>query len=277
VDGDLRDQASLEGALHGVDAVVHLAGLIAALREHDFLSVNAAGTSTLAKAAAEAGVKRFVYVSSLAAQGPAPDGVCPLPGDEARPVSAYGRSKLAGERAALAFAHAMSVAVVRPPVVYGPRDRGLLPLFRLGKLGLLPLYGDGLNQVSWVHAHDAASATVATVLADGPSGSVYSITDGAAHTWVELATLLSKHFKRRPLMFGVPSKVYGVAGGASAVGSRLLRKPLPLNPDKLIEMREKYWLCSNDLIEAELGWRPEVDAESGVAMTLRWYREHRWV
>jgi nucleoside-diphosphate-sugar epimerase len=276
VDGDMRDAASLFRAVEGVDAVVHLAGLTSARTEAEFQAVNGDGTAALAKAASEGGVKRFVYVSSLAAQGPSSDGSGAIP-PVARPISSYGRSKLAGEFPVLAERERMSVAVVRPPVVYGERDRGLLPLYRIASLGVMPVIGDGLNQVSFVHVHDCADAIVRAALAEGPSGAVYTISDGTPHTWRELVGTFAKVRGRRALIINTPPVLYQGAGYAAAAASALLRRALPLSPDEVAHMRERYWICDHETITRDLGWKPRIGLEAGFTQMLRWYREQHWL
>jgi nucleoside-diphosphate-sugar epimerase len=275
-EGDIRDEGSLRPAVGGVDAVVHVAGLTSALNERAYNAVNATGTASLAQAAVEAGVKRFVYVSSLAAQGPSPDGR-PVPDALPRPISAYGRSKLAGELAVLGFRDRMDVVIVRAPVVYGPRDRGLLTLFRLAKRRVFPLYGDGRNQITWIYATDAARAIALATQHETAAGELYTLSDGEPHTWLELATLLKEAMGHRAWLARVPGKLYAAAGFAAGAISKVTRRPLPLNPEKVVEMRERYWLCDHDRITEDLGWKPLVGAREGIGLTLRWYQENRWL
>jgi nucleoside-diphosphate-sugar epimerase len=255
---------------------VHIGGLTSALNERAYTAVNATGTATLARAAIEAGVRRFVYVSSLAAQGPSPDGR-PSPDALPRPISAYGRSKLAGELAVLAFRDRMDVVVVRAPIVYGPRDRGMLTLFKLARWRVLPLYGDGQNQITWVYATDAAKAIALAAQHETAAGELYTLSDGGPHTWLELAELLREAMGRRIWLAHVPGRLYAAAGFAAGDVSKVIRRPLQLSPEKIVEMRERYWLCDHDRITEDLGWKPLVSAREGIGLTLRWYQEHRWL
>jgi nucleoside-diphosphate-sugar epimerase len=171
----------------------------------------------------------------------------------------------------------MSVAVLRPPVVYGPRDRGLLPFYRFVKLGFLPVYGDGMNRLSWVHVEDAAEAITAVTTQEAPSGAVYSITDGEPHTWRELAEALSGVLGRRFLVLPLPPILFFAAGHGARLVSAVSRRPLPLNPEKVIEMRQRFWVCDNERIAADLGWQPRVSIEAGLTSTIDWYRRAGWL
>lgn len=275
VEGDVRDEASLAAATGGIDTVIHLAGLTSALTEARYHEVNARGTETLVRAAKAAGVTRFVYVSSLAALGPSIDGITlpPTP----NPVSGYGRSKLAGEYAALAAKDAMKVAVVRPPAVYGERDRALLPFYRIAKFGFVPVYGNGTRRLSFIHAHDAADAIIAAALTEGPPGAVYTINDGAIHTWRSLIEAYGKAAGRRVRALPVPPALFHLGAYAGGFVQTITRKPLPLSPDEVQHMRVRAWLADNEPIDRDLGWQPRIDIEQGFAQAYRWYRERGWL
>ena len=117
--GDLVSGEGLSDALEGVGTVIHLAGVTKALSTSEFYSGNAGATENLARAVAGRAV-RFVYVSSLAAIGPSTDGTPVSEDAEPHPITHYGRSKLEGERIARALVP--DAVIVRPAVVYGPRD-----------------------------------------------------------------------------------------------------------------------------------------------------------
>src|SRR5262245_6007421 len=166
--GDVNDLHGIPEALEGMDAVVHAAGLTNALHPDEYFQVNAEGTLRLWMAAEQAKVKRFVLISSIAAAGPGRGGE---PQDETarpHPVSAYGKSKLAAEKAVLTTGGPVEPIVVRPPTVYGPHDDDILIMALLAKRGWFPLVG--ARRLSLVHALDLAEG-IRLALEKGDPGS----------------------------------------------------------------------------------------------------------
>src|SRR5256885_15605303 len=139
IEGGLDNRAALAHAVHGVDTVFHLAAATRARSEREYYQVNAEGTRSLVEAilAARPRPRRLVYLSSLAAAGPARGGHPVGPSDAPRPITAYGRSKLVGEQCCLAVGEKGAVVILRAPAVYGPRDRDLFLGFRVAARGIL--------------------------------------------------------------------------------------------------------------------------------------------
>ena len=119
-----------------MDVVVHVAARLRGRDETSFMRTNSLATAALGQAARRAGVKSFVYLSSVAALGPAPGDEPETPDTPIHPISLYGRSKAGGEIALADLAEDMSIAMIRPPLVYGPADRGLLMFFQMAMRGV---------------------------------------------------------------------------------------------------------------------------------------------
>src|SRR6059058_1915741 len=273
--GAIEDPASLGPAVDGVDAVVHVAGIVKARKPADFFAVNTQGTRNLLDAAiARGGLKRFVYVSSLAAVGPSADGT-PVPDDaEPRPVTHYGRSKLEAERAVLAAKDRLHVTVVRPPLIYGPRDRETLAFFTSVRNGVLPMTGDGTNTLSVVYVEDCAAAVVRVLHAQGvPSGRNYFVDDGSVYVWRDALKEIETALGRRALVrFGMPLGVVKVAAAATQLWGKMTNTAQMLTLDKVNELTQPHWVCSSAGARRELGWSPKVSWPQGVQEAVKWYR-----
>jgi nucleoside-diphosphate-sugar epimerase len=275
VEGEMRDVESLRRAVQGVDAVMHIAGATSTSSTEEYEAINARGTADLVQIARESGTSRFVYASSLSAQGPSPDGHVQPP-EPALPDGPYGKTKLAGEYAVRAERMRMNVSVLRLPIVYGPRDRGLLPFYVMAKYGVIPLYGAGENQVSWVHVYDAADALVVAMEKSEKSGAIFSPCDGPPHTWRELATAVGDAFGKNLWLPEVAPTMFRLGGAAGDAIAKFTGRQLPLTSEKAARMNARYWICDNSTIE-QIGWRPQVEYRQGVRHTLEWYREHKWL
>ena len=276
-EGDITRPATLPPFLAGADAVIHAAGLVKARRPPEFHAVNAVGTANLINAAAQTpNLSRFVYLSSLAAHGPAPNDT-PRPLDAApAPVSAYGRSKAAGESAVQNSPLYERAAILRLPVVYGPQDLALLPFFQLVKRRIAPLLWGGRNLISIIYITDAARAAADLVESDNPSnGKPYTANDGHQYTWQTLLTHIETALNRKALRLPMPLWAYHSAAHLSQLYGNLARKAVPLSIDKVTEMRQPYWISSNQAITNDLGWTPQISFPDGARLTAAWYQEQR--
>jgi nucleoside-diphosphate-sugar epimerase len=278
--GDVTDPSSLPNGVEGVDAVVHTAGLVKARNEADFMAVNATGTANVLATVAKTNpdLRRFVHVSSLAAHGPSADGA-PRPADApSRPVSAYGRSKLAGERAVVESPVALRSVIFRPPVIYGPRDPALVPFFRLARLRLAPLLMGGHNRISIVYIADIAAAIVQATTAEADvGGKTYSADDGCVHTWRGLLAAVEAAIGSRALRIGVPRWAFTTAALASEAFGFAALRPVSLTRDKVNEMAQRNWVCDSEALRRDLGWSPRIDIREGARLTAEWYRRERWI
>jgi len=278
--GDVTDPGSLAAAVASVDAVVHTAGLVKARSEAEFQAVNGRGTANLLAAIEKAApdLRRFVYVSSLAAHGPSEDGA-PRPLDSAaNPVSAYGRSKLAGEEATRASSLAPRAVIFRPPVIYGPRDPGLVPFFKLARWRLAPLLMGGRNRISIVYVEDIARAIVQATTAEADvADKVYCPEDGSVYSWRDLLSAIEEAIGRKALRISAPRWAFEGAALASEAFGLVARRAVSLTRDKVREMAQRHWVCSSEELRRDLGWAPRTGIREGARLTGDWYRENRWI
>jgi len=209
---DLAAGEGLEEAVRGARLVFHLAGVTKALSAESYYRGNALATAKLAAALA-CSEARLVHVSSLAAVGPSPDG-SPLNEDaEPRPVSHYGRSKLEAERAVRDSAAASRGVIVRPPVVYGPRDTDVLELLRMAARGWMPVVGDPEARFSVIYVGDLVEGLLAAAACEQAAGRTYFLAYPVAVSWEQFARVAGSHLGRRP-------RLVRIGGGTRLGGGR---------------------------------------------------------
>ena len=275
--GDLRQADTLESACEGIDAVVHAAAVLRAVRQREFTRANREGTRNLAAAAVKAGVERFVYVSSIAAQGPAPTSTPESPEAPLHPVSAYGRSKAAGEDELLKEQGKLQIAIVRPPLVYGPGDTGLQVFFWLARRGISARLGDGSNLVDAIYGPDLAEAIIAILRAPPHEVARYSVRgpDGP-FSWNDLlSTLETVAGKRLWIPTLAPAVFHGFARCSEAWAALTRSEPM-LDRTRVVEMRQPAWICDSTSLTDDTGWQAKTQLEDGMRQTMSWYQEHGW-
>lgn len=267
------DRPALSVTLAGADAVVHLAGVVSTIDESQFFAVNVDLTRAVAEAAAVAGA-RLVHLSSLAAAGPAAPAAPRSEGDPPAPITTYGRSKLDGERA-IARIDGLRWLALRPGVVYGPRDRALLPFFALAKLGVLPLVGRATAGYTFIHVRDLVRAIAAAVDSDRHGEAIFvgHATPVTPRSLVEGVRAAVGH----AVIVPVPEVLLRAAAVAGDVAGRIRGRPMPINSRRLVELLAEGFVCRVDRLRDHLGVVAEIDLQSGLAETAAWYRAAGWL
>lgn len=278
IEGGLDDTAALQRAVEGVDVVFHLAALTAARSEAEYERTNLGGTERLldAIAAAAERPRRLVYLSSLAAVGPCRAGRPVGRDDPCEPLTAYGRSKLAGERACLAAGELIETVVLRPPAVYGPRDREMLRFFRLAARGLLPIPTGPDRPVQMVHVTDLAEAAIEAAAAPAARG-IYHVAEPRAYLWDEVADLFGQALGRRVRIVKVPAALVTAAAAMSELTARALGRTTVFNREKARELLAPGWLCETETLRREVGFVPKIELAAGLAQTAAWYSGEGWI
>jgi nucleoside-diphosphate-sugar epimerase len=264
--GDIGARTDWREALDGVEAVVHLAGRAHVLREKtvdpygEFMRANAEGTATLAAAAAVAGVRRLVYVSSIGVLGNQTTDV-PFRDDSVpQPHNSYAKSKLAGELAARSAADSgLAVVVVRPPLVYGSGvAANFLRLLRwIDRKIPLPL-GAVNNRRSLVNVWNLCDLLVTFLDNPAAAGGTWLVSDGEDLSTPELIRRIAAAMGRRVRLPPVPVRLLELCGRLTGRGMQISS------------------LCSSLTVDIgrtqrELGWSPSVPLNEAIARTVAWY------
>jgi dihydroflavonol-4-reductase len=268
------DARALGEAFAGVDAIVHLAGLVSALDPKDYSAVNVRGTQEVARAAAAAGA-RLVHISSLAAAGPAPATAPRTEDDAPSPRTPYGRSKLEGERLVMATP-GLRWIILRPAVVYGPGDRAMLPVFKCAERGLLPLVGRQDAAYTFVHVSDVVRAIAAAITAPVDSEIVF-VGHPRPVTGREILETVRQLVGRPALIIRIPQAVTRLAAAGCDLVARGIHRSLPLNRWRYVELSAEGFVCCVERLHERLGIVAAIGLGEGLAQTAAWYRREGWI
>ena len=259
VKGDLADAEALTQLTTGADVVVHLAGALMGLDRAAYLSVNELGTRALADAAQRACVRRFVHISSLAAREPQ--------------LSSYAASKRAGEDIVRARMAALNAILIRPPAVYGPGDRGTLPLIKELTRPVAAIPGLPNARFSLIHGRDLARIIAIAVQSDQQGLHEVSDDKPGGYGWEDLISTASgfRGAPIRPIFLprAIPATVAGLAEGLS----RLTGKPGMVNRGKIAELYHPDWVART----GTLALADPTAFNTGFAETVTWYRNAGWL
>jgi nucleoside-diphosphate-sugar epimerase len=270
VAGEINGQTDWSAALVDVDHVIHLAARVHVL--HDvadksplYAETNAEGTRKLAESAARAGVRRFLYVSSIKVNGEETAGRPYTASDSPRPVDAYGASKWLGEQylTGIAAQSSLKVAIVRPPLVYGPGVRAnfLRLMGWVAKGWPLPL-GAVDNRRSLVNVWNLCDLLLRLLTHPEAADRTWLVSDGEDLSTAELIRRIAKAMQRRAILIPVPvGPMYMLA---SLAGRRA----------------EMARLCGSLVVDSsatcrDLGWAPPVGVDEALCRTAAWYGVHR--
>ncbi|AKD04224.1 NAD(P)-dependent oxidoreductase [Pontibacter korlensis] len=259
--------------------IIHAAGTTKAKNALAYTRINAGYTKALGQAAAGAKIplKKFVFLSSLAALGPITyQDMKPI--DEqsmAKPVTDYGRSKLLAEKH-LSEIERLPLVVLRPTAVYGPREKDIFILFKTLNSGLDPYISKQAQRLSFIYVKDLAKAVI-QALGLKEHHVTYNLSDGNCYDRYALANITKRVLGKKAVRFHLPMIVVRVVAQVLEAAFASRSKVPALNKEKLNELTAENWNCSIEKISKEMGYVPEYDLEKGLVQTLQWYKENSWL
>jgi nucleoside-diphosphate-sugar epimerase len=277
--GDLASGEGLGEAVEGARTVYHLAGVTKSTSVDRYYTGNAKATGNLLAAIEAAREKplRLVHVSTLAAVGPSEDGV-PLTEDaKPRPLTHYGKSKLQAEEAVRRSAFADRAVIVRPPVVYGPRDTDVYLVFRSASRGVALRIGSHESYFSYIFAGDLAEMLVAAATAHAAAGRTYFAGNPEPASWGQFNAAVARLAGRKIHTVSVPPAMAFTLAFLSEVNSRLRGRESILSREKVREGRCRYWVANTSRAERELHFQTRTSLEDGIRKTLAWYKNSGWL
>lgn len=259
VEGSLEDSSSLRQLVRGSRFVIHCAGAVRGAHAKHFNRVNADGVTSLVRVTREMAEKpSFLLLSSLAAREPQ--------------LSAYAASKREGERRLSMAAGDLPWVALRPPAVYGPGDREMLPLFRLMEKGVALLVGERQARFSMLYIDDLAAAIQSFLEEPEWSQTIYELHDGCpgGYSWDEVVLLFSRLRAKKLIKLHLPLPLLSSLAKINQALSRLTGKQPMLTPGKIRELHHPDWVCDNQAITEKIGWQPKVSLAEGLQRTMKW-------
>ncbi len=255
---ELDDDAGLDRLLDGAGAVIHCAGAVRGATRAAFMRTNAAPVDAMVRAAERSGTRRFILISSLAASQAG--------------LSPYAESKRAGEAALLARSTNLECLVLRPPAVYGPGDREMLPLFRLMRRGFAPELTRAGARFSLIYIADLVHAIISglTCPAAQSSEPIFELHDGHhdGYTLDELMAAFEETGTARVRRIPVPAAALDFVAATNLRLARVFGYAPMFTPWKLRELRYPRWVCDNAAFSALSGWQAATGFPRGLSMTL---------
>ncbi len=291
ITGTIEQPDSYRHALEGCDTVLHIAGLVTAMRAQELLDINGTATGNLARACrALRQPPRLVYVSSVAATGPPPPGKAVRDESDApSPVSNYGRSKRLGEIELQKEASGLEITVIRPGIVYGPADVNLLKMIKpIYRFRVHAVIGFRTPPLSLIYVDDLVqilltAATTGETLAPqphgeySPQGYYFACDDAEYPNYWELGQRIAKSTDRRVVVWPLWRWV-GRSIALSAQSANYLRgRPSFLSLDKVREAVASSWACSPAKARQQLGFEPSLGLDERLRQTVDWYKDNDWL
>lgn len=269
------DVDTLREAIQDADYIFHIAGVTKAKTSSQYHQGNVLATRNLLEAATgNPNLKKFCFVSSLTAAGPSPDGTLLDEDAACHPITAYGVSKLEAETVCQLYANRIPIAILRPPAVYGPRDRDLLEIFRWVKYGFKPVFGSDEKWLSVIYSPDLARVLVEVALSEKTTGQTYFAADPTPYRLSDVLNEIAGMFGKRGRNIRLPSSLLYPLGAIAELASVFSPNAPVLNIEKARDLLQTHWICSPRKLEEHIGFKIHVPLEESLRTTIDWYREY---
>ncbi|HEY9186661.1 MAG TPA: NAD(P)-dependent oxidoreductase [Ignavibacteria bacterium] len=277
--GSFFDDNSLKKAVEDVDYIFHIAGAVMSKTTQGYFISNQIATKNLAEASIKynKSLKRFIYLSSQTVYGPSLNGEPTKETDDCKPITTYGKSKLAAEKELLNLAEELPLTIIRPPAIYGPRDEAIYQYFLAVSKGLISLIGFSDKFISIIHSHDLINGIMLAAENENAIGEIYNISSEKYYSWKDIGDICKKAIGRKTITIRLPHfLVYTVAAFSQLFGY-LTTKGAVFNIEKARDFTQKYWILSPEKAIKQLGFKQEVSLEDGIKSTIEWYKQNGWM
>lgn len=266
-------------AHHQFDYVIHNAGVVGAPKAETYFQVNTGYTKDFGDIIQQTSptLKKFTYISSIAAYGPADDLDSKILKNESNPnpLTNYGRSKLASEKY-LKNDSALPYIIVRPTAVFGPRERDLFQVFQGIKRGLAIQPGFEEQQLTFIYIKDLTRVILDATLSD-KKRKEYFISDGNTYSLKNFNTNIAEALNKNILSLRIPIWFLKVIGYISQVYTSVTSRSAALNLEKVQELKARNWRCDISPLKEDYSFEPQYPLATAVKETAEWYKNNNWL
>lgn len=276
---DISEREKISPLVSESTHIFHLAGVLFGKDREEYIQGNLEYTKRLLNLikTAKPNLKRFLYVGTLASAGPSENGKLPDESDELKPITWYGESKALAENFLKENIGEIPLTVIRPPVVYGPRDYAMFELFKASRLGLNLIPGNKNKYISIIYIKDLIQGIYDACISETTIGRTYFLANEEYCPQYHLGEIIIRKMNRSPVNVVIPWIIMRAVSNLLDFFGKLFGKKVILNRQKLLEIGQNYWICSSARAKADFGFQAETKLEDGIAETLKWYKENRWL
>jgi len=274
VDYDSAD--SLQKALQDNDYLFHLAARVRAKSKEEFSAANYELTKRLLKIAEKVNVKKFIFLSSQAAVGPAKDIHLKTEKENCCPISLYGKSKLKAEKFLQDKAE-IPYTIIRSVSVFGPYDTDFLTVFKMVKYGIKVKCGFKEKFISLIYVKDLVKLLILAMKNKKADGEIFFACDGQTYSRQYFLDEIASAMNKSTVNIPVPMPILYSTALWNEIKQNFADKPYILNLEKAKEIKERFWLCSNEKAQRILDFKPDYSLFLALKETYQWYKEEKWL
>ncbi|MCX6149363.1 MAG: NAD(P)-dependent oxidoreductase [Ignavibacteriales bacterium] len=275
----LFDIEGMKKVVKGSNYIFHVAGVVKSKEAEGYFKGNVEPAKNLLTACLDSkdSIKKIVIVSSLTACGPSLDGIPVNEETIPHPITTYGKSKLAEEKAAQSFMKELPITICRAHAVYGERDTEIFIFFQTFNKGLMTTLGMKDKYLGLIHVKDLVNGLYLAAISEKSAGQIYFLSSEETYNWKQIGDITSKVLLIKPIKVKVPHFIVYNISAIAQFFSMFSSKPATLNLEKARDLVQPYWTCDVSKAVNELGYRQQISIEDGIKRTCDWYKEVGWL
>ncbi len=279
VEVDLSDKVAMKKAISGCDYIFHLAGVLFAQSEEEYIAGNVGFTKSLIDACSEleTKIKRFVYLSSIVAAGSSSSKEPMDENCECAPFTWYGKSKLESEQLFVKHSEEIPFTIIRPGAVFGPRDSAMLLNFKLCRLGINLVLGECGKLGSVIHIHDLINGIIQAAESEKTVNEIYFLANDKNIKQEDFGKIIIEVMGKRSKNIVLSYKLVKLIVYICDFFGNLFNFTVLLNKQKFIELSKPFIICTSKKAKEDFNFKQSVTVKEGVKSTFLWYKENKWL